>query len=245
MIKSETIGDLAKALAIVQSKLQPAIKDSANPFYVYAHQKPNGEIFYIGKGSGNRLQTTGNRSEFWKRIVKKYGFTAIKLVENLTEKESFEKEIELIAKYKALGQCVANFTIGGDGVQVEKRWWGAAISKAMTGKKAPTGKENPSFKDVISKEDLEELYINQKLSTTAIANLVGVSYGTIWTRLKEFNLPIRNSGKSKAKIKCIDDGKVFDSVNDAARFYGLFRENICKVLKGKYQRTGNRRFIYA
>lgn len=33
MNKSSEIGNLAKALAIVQSKLQPAKKDSANPFF--------------------------------------------------------------------------------------------------------------------------------------------------------------------------------------------------------------------
>lgn len=33
MIKSETIGELAKALAIVQSKLRPAVKDASNPFF--------------------------------------------------------------------------------------------------------------------------------------------------------------------------------------------------------------------
>lgn len=33
MNRSETLGNLAKALAIVQSKLQPAIKDAKNPFF--------------------------------------------------------------------------------------------------------------------------------------------------------------------------------------------------------------------
>lgn len=33
MNKSETIGNLAKALSIVQSKLTPAVKDSKNPFF--------------------------------------------------------------------------------------------------------------------------------------------------------------------------------------------------------------------
>lgn len=33
MNKSDSIGALAKALSIVQSKLQPAVKDAANPFF--------------------------------------------------------------------------------------------------------------------------------------------------------------------------------------------------------------------
>ena len=28
-----------------------------NKYYVYAHRKPNGEIFYVGKGSGKRAWT--------------------------------------------------------------------------------------------------------------------------------------------------------------------------------------------
>jgi hypothetical protein len=33
MNKSDTIGNLAKALALVQSQIKPAVKDSANPFF--------------------------------------------------------------------------------------------------------------------------------------------------------------------------------------------------------------------
>lgn len=71
------------------------------PYYVYAHvRKDNGKVFYIGKGSNNRAYIRANRSDFWKRIVKKHGFIVKIIISNLSENESYKCEIETIAKYK-------------------------------------------------------------------------------------------------------------------------------------------------
>ncbi len=49
---------------------------------------------------------------------------------------------------------------------------------------------------------------------------------------------------SDVKIMCVTDGKEFASINDAAKHYNVFRENIRKVLHGKYKHTGGRLFKY-
>lgn len=218
--------------------------DETPKYYVYAHLKPSGEIFYVGKGSGERLTLTSNRSEFWKRTAQKNGFSAIKLLENLTEKEAFEKEIELIAEYKAKGLCKVNISLGGDGVKVKKRWWNKAISKALKGRTGATGKESKSYKDFIPKNELFALYIEQELRTPEIAKMYGVSIATVATRLAEFGIPIRPAGRQPIKIRCLNDGKVFQSISAAAAYYKVFRENIKKVLQGKYKHTKKLRFIY-
>lgn len=43
-------------------------------FYVYVHKKKtNGEVFYVGKGSGKRAWSAFGRNSLWKRTADKYG----------------------------------------------------------------------------------------------------------------------------------------------------------------------------
>lgn len=215
-----------------------------NLYYVYAHHTPDGRVFYVGKGCNGRQHQTGNRSVFWKRIVNKYGFRSFLLAKNLSEDEAYIQEIEWIDYYKRMGWCEANFTIGGDGVRVEKRWWNEAISKSLKGTARPKGKGSPSYRDVISEDELRDLYIGRGLSTIAIAERCGVSMTTVWTRLSACGIPIRRPGRNRKSIECINDGKVFQSMSEAARYYGVYRENVRKVLNGTYRHTGGKQFRY-
>lgn len=93
---------------------------SRRDFYVYMHiNKSNGEVFYVGKGYGNRAFDTKNgRNRHWKNIVKKYGFSVEFVQFGLQEWYAFELEKELIA---ALGRrdtrdgYLCNMTDGGEG----------------------------------------------------------------------------------------------------------------------------------
>lgn len=87
--------------------------------YVYIHVKPgNGEIFYVGKGKGNRAYSKHNRSNFWQRTVNKYGLDVFIIENNLTEEEAFELEIKYI---KSIGRrdlgtgTLVNMSDGGEG----------------------------------------------------------------------------------------------------------------------------------
>lgn len=213
-------------------------------YYIYAHKRlDTGDVFYIGKGSGKRAYIKSNRSLYWKRIVEKHGYEVVFLKENLSEIEAFNYEISLIAKEKSNGGCSANFTIGGDGVRVDNRWWNDKISKALTGINRPHGKDSKSFKDFVDKNTLYDLYVIKCMNTIQISNIIGVSVPTICSRLSLYGIKKQSAGRSKMKIKCINDGVEFDSIMDAARFYGLYRENIKKVIDGKYKHTGNKTFI--
>lgn len=213
-------------------------------YYVYAHKRKDTEtVFYIGKGSGNRAFFKSNRSLYWKRIVEKCGYDVIFLLENLTEDESYKAEITFIMAEKLKGNCEANFTNGGDGVRVTKRWWNNAISESLKGVKRPSGIKCKSYKDFATKEVLYHLYITQNKSSKEIEKLFNVTYATICARLKEYNIPLRKCGKKNIKIKCLNDSKVFESINEAAKYYNVYRENIRKVLKGVYKHTNNKKFI--
>jgi len=94
-------------------------------YKVYLHIKlDTGEPFYVGKGKGQRPNTSSNRSEWWYKTVKKHGFDIIILEDNLSNKEAFQKEIYWIARIgrQKLGNgSLINLTDGGEGASGNKQ----------------------------------------------------------------------------------------------------------------------------
>lgn len=89
-----------------------------NKFYVYVHfNKQTGDPFYVGKGQKRRAYNTSKRSKYWKSIVSKYGYEIEIIEQNLSEIDSFNKEIYWIAQFKVWGFKLANMTDGGDGIR--------------------------------------------------------------------------------------------------------------------------------
>lgn len=92
-----------------------------NNYYVYMHIKAtDGTPFYVGKGTGYRANYKRDRSNYWNNIVSKHGFDVIKLEENLTEKESLEREtywIKRIGRQDLGNGPLVNLTEGGEGVK--------------------------------------------------------------------------------------------------------------------------------
>jgi hypothetical protein len=85
-------------------------------FYTYAHYKPNGGLFYIGKGQRRRSRDMYERNSHWKNIVNKYGKPSVELLAKWeTEQEAFEHEKFLISCFRDMGIVLANKTDGGDG----------------------------------------------------------------------------------------------------------------------------------
>lgn len=91
-----------------------------NVFYVYGHfTKNTNELFYIGKGKGNRAyECNTSRSIWWHNIVKKHGIVVKILHHNVTENEALLLETQLIKQYGRrdlkTGRLV-NMTAGGEG----------------------------------------------------------------------------------------------------------------------------------
>lgn len=86
-------------------------------YYTYSHAKPDGSIFYIGKGANNRAYSFSARNRYWKRIVAKYGNPTVQILAHWkTEQEAFDHEMLLIDCFKDMGYKLANITKGGDGV---------------------------------------------------------------------------------------------------------------------------------
>lgn len=86
-----------------------------NKFYVYTHKRQdNGEVFYVGKGTGRRAWSSNGRSERWKSIADNFGFDVEIIHENLTQSEAFEIEVYEISKAKEKYE-LANIAKGGAG----------------------------------------------------------------------------------------------------------------------------------
>lgn len=82
--------------------------------YVYLHSKPNGEIFYVGKGNGRRAWAKAQRSEYWKRTVAKYGYQVSIFLDDVSDEKALSVEKDLI---DAIGlDNLVNFTKGGEGI---------------------------------------------------------------------------------------------------------------------------------
>jgi NUMOD3 motif len=93
-------------------------------FYVYEHARPDGTVFYIGKGTHTprkgfgRSTATQDRSVFWRRTVARAGgFTASVVAVCRDEELAFRVERALIALYgrRVTGGSLCNLTTGGDG----------------------------------------------------------------------------------------------------------------------------------
>lgn len=74
-------------------------KEESREFYVYKHiRKDNNTCFYVGKGKGRRIYVP-KRNKHHDRIAKRYSYYVVKVKENLTEKEAFALEREIIEDY--------------------------------------------------------------------------------------------------------------------------------------------------
>ena len=76
----------------------------SDQYYVYVHETLSGEVFYVGKGTGDRAWRKG-RDLNWNLYVEKYLNSQYKVrivLENLSENQALEEEEKLMAKYSEL-----------------------------------------------------------------------------------------------------------------------------------------------
>lgn len=115
-------------------------------YYVYVwFRTDKNEVFYVGKGHGRRSHDMTMRNRYFLHVVNKVGMDNIvilKLEENLSEVEAFEKEVYYIDFYEKLGHSLTNMTKGGEGssdwfsrLSEEEKQHHREMSKSFLGKK--------------------------------------------------------------------------------------------------------------
>lgn len=161
-------------------------------FCSYVHAKPNGDVFYVGKGTAARAKLVQNRPHnLWHRnIVNKYGANNILVgvIECSSEQSSFDLEIGLIKCFRRMGAALVNLTDGGQGPKGRKRseeakaktsaklkgiprpdHVRAAISKANTGKKV-SDKTKQKLSVIFKNRPLHKRFLEKQKGRFGILN---------------------------------------------------------------------------
>ncbi len=208
-------------------------------FYVYVHKRAtNGKVFYVGKGTGKRCRDRVKRSQHWKNVAAKHGYTIEIVKNNLAESEAFDLEIELIAKYKSEGLC--NKTSGGEGPS------GFVMTpKQRIRKKAAMNR--PEVKEKLRLRAIEQ-FSNPKAIEKARENSIRqfsnpeniekIRKKTI----ERFNTPEKRSKHAQAKpVRCVQNGMIFGATTLAAEWVSSLinrkadNSNIAAVCRGRHK----------
>lgn len=102
----------------------------------YTHARPDGRVFYVGKGTEKRAFNLRRQNKHHTNIVRKYGIENIIVgwVECEDHEEAFELEKHLIATCREIGIKLCNRTDGGDGTRNPCAETRAKIGAAHKGK---------------------------------------------------------------------------------------------------------------
>lgn len=195
------------------------------PFYVYVHRYASGpkegQVFYVGKGKGGRLNDNTMRNDYWLRVARKYGFNSEVLRRFINENCAFTFEKIAINAYGF--DNLTNMTFGGDGVS----------GHVSTRKKKVYCSNGMVFDSVTD----AGLYIGRKSALSGIAAAAsGVrlsAYNFLWS-YDGFPSGKANRHGNPRPIIC-SNGKRFKSVKDAAKWIGpnAVSINIIHAAQGK------------
>lgn len=85
-------------------------------FYVYEwYNTETGEVFYVGKGTGDRYKNTRKRNKTFLDYIENNKVDVRIVWRGESEEEAFNKEIEITNKYKEMNQCQCSLAKPGHG----------------------------------------------------------------------------------------------------------------------------------
>lgn len=100
-----------------------------------------------------------------------------------------------------------------------------------------------NFEAIEGMDKLQVNHINEVRHDNQLSNLEwctakeNINHGNHNKKIEDYRK--NNGGNSKRKIMCINTGKVFNSISEGAREYGIkYKSGISKVLKGASEHCG-------
>ena len=222
-------------------------------FCTYSHHKPDGTLFYIGKGSVKRANSKDSRNPHWKNIVAKHGSHKVEILANWpTEAEAFEHEKFLISCFRDLGFSLANITDGGEGMSGAKHT-DAAKSKMSAFQRVFQNTEKMRLAHKICGE-MSKLPERRAAHSVLVKAQMSDPVNRERSRagaLKLASNPLFIAAQRDRALKrmqdpkfrymmaspcvCVETGQVFKSQADAAKFVGGRPQTINRAISGARQ----------
>jgi hypothetical protein len=231
--------------------------DESRDYYVYIwYIKDTNEVFYVGKGKGKRYKQISQRNKFFTDMYNSHDCEVMKVYENLTEQEAFQKERETVKWYRENTEFrLTNQTDGGEGSS------GWIPPKDFRDKQSQIHKaqwQDEEFRDrmLAIRTDENGPYKSQEFREK-IAQLVqgenNPNYGNFWTdEMKQHLSAVRranglsaNENNSRAtKVICIETGEVFNCIKFAMQKYNIKCEGSMTVaLKHPVRTAGGKHWV--
>ena len=212
--------------------------------YIYFVIETN-EIFYVGKGSGNRAWT-GKRNKFCEDMKATHNWDVKILKNNLYEEDAFVYEQQYILEFKDNNR-LTNQTKGGDGIS------GYVMPKEVKLKISKSSKEkwetDFEFRENQLYHRKHGIYVSdefrKKMSLVTKGELNG-NYGNNWTdemkenlskKLKEEETHKGINNSRATKIRCVETGEVFDYIRLACIKYNMKSQASITVALNNSNRT--------
>jgi hypothetical protein len=173
-----------------------SIKNTPNGFYTYAWLRTNGQVYYIGKGSGKRA---------WAKTKNHYppknNNNIVILESNLTETGAFALERRYIRWY------------GREDLQT-----GVLVNKTNGGEGGDTWSKGPNREEVLRKMSLA---LKGKTRTAETCRRISMAKTGINPAATHLRKSYSGSGNPKSKQCLTPNGKIYLCVKDAAVDYGI------------------------
>lgn len=147
-------------------------------FYVYLHCQPNGDPFYVGKGSGKRCREfTVSRTLRHRNTVAKYGRgnIGVYVFPCDSQEQALDDEARWIAQLRGEGWNLVNVTNGGEGpsgyvhTEEDRR----KMSNALIGNKRVLGQKRSAE----TRAKIAQATTGKKQSAETIAKRVAKNLG--------------------------------------------------------------------
>lgn len=223
-------------------------------FYVYKwFIKSTNEVFYIGKGCGNRYKDVSKRNQIFKsEYYNVFSDCTSEIIQYFdTEDEAFEQEEKLITYYRSIGQAKANIDKGGNGGY--KSEWTPEL-RAYMSKYNPmknpdiakkSGENQPKrairYKDKIY-NSASELKLILGVSLSRVCEWASRGYDSNYNLCQYLDTEYEPIDRHKqflnpaSKSVVIDGNKFFDTLKDAAEYINGNAQCLGRALK-KHQKT--------